>query len=158
MFSAKRTNGLRRSFDVCFVEQEDATYVKKPKREYKKRKHKQQNHVTTSTAQPSVSTLPQYTQSDILPPEGYTSDDDGVSPVCIHLLMIGLMEINLFFLQNFNYCLNRNYPASTRHRPNVGPPSMTLAQHWVDVSCLLGTCPPLYLASHSASLFVLIPC
>ena len=32
----------------------------------------------------------------------------------------------------------RDIPANTRYRPNVGPPSTMLAQHWVDISCLLG--------------------
>ena len=34
------------------------------------------------------------------------------------------------------------FPANIRHQPNVSPPSTTLAQHWIDVSCLLGEISP----------------
>ena len=45
------------------------------------------------------------------------------------------------------WAYRRTLPANTRPRPNVGPPSTTLAQHCVDVSCLLGihlTCAVLW--------------
>ena len=35
-------------------------------------------------------------------------------------------------------CLPCWFPANTRHRHNVGPSSTTLAQHCINVSCLLG--------------------
>lgn len=60
----------------------DGSYVKK-KREYKKRKHKQQASTSNAGQQATVQ-LPQYNEVDVLHHE-FTSDDDAVSPVCMTL-------------------------------------------------------------------------
>ena len=45
-----------------------------------------------------------------------------------------------------HYPMSVAHPAHTSHRPNVGPSSTTSAQHWFNVSWLLG--------SHTPSLFI----
>ena len=79
---------------------------------------------------------------------GKTKPEKVISAEEARYLFVGLIVVNsvlhdkIYFFTNLKLRLANSIPSkhdtSTRCWSNVGPPSTTLDQHWVDVSCLLG--------------------